>query len=298
MVVHVGPDMDAPIVPWMAEECVMTTLAMRNRGVLRAACCVLLVVTACSTSGGGPPDEQDAARAHAISRALANRQLLQHLEAFEADGWQVASREDTRVDWGAGAIDDSSMTSAAVTRVRLRAKRPAAGAAPAMVVDLVVAWTAGGDDIFALAPGGTDSLKAVEAVTARAATTESERTEAPALDALAAPPAAACGRESAACSGGTGCCRGLSCIEIRDNHPTCTCSRPLTASYPESATTSIACFSLPENPIGAAYILRTTSGCGCCDLGANACGKPVSLPQYVRSSSTQLICLFTPGPIC
>ena len=67
------------------------------------------------------------------------------------------------------------------------------------------------------------------------------------------------------------------------------------------ATLSVACFNLWDNPIGAAKIQLYRRGCAANNqwsLNVNACGNSVTTPGFQINTWTQLICLFTPGPIC
>ncbi len=253
---------------------------------------LVLSVGACGT-------DVDDRREAAIGHAFANPDLRRSAAEFAALGWIVSDRAEASVEWLDPAMNPqlrSTATPTTWTRVRIPMVRPTYAGQPSVAADLVVASSEDGVDEFALVPrseAAEAELKlAIEAI---------DGPEAQDVQALAAPapPAAACGAENAACGGVTTCCWGLVCTNIRDNHSICFCSQPVTARYNERSTTSVACFSLPDNPIGAARMVRTIQGCGPSGgLAADACGKIISTPKYIRSSTVRLVCYPTPPRGC
>jgi len=264
---------------------------------------VCLAFAACSGSATEQGSLAGPQREVAVTRAFANARLQKYAEVLRNNGWVVAGRGDAKAELlmvpsnlESGVPGSGPMVE--TTRVSLPETRPATASDPEVAASLVVAWTAGADEIFALAPRSAGAVEVLSAMAKVVAGLDDQA--ATALDGAGTKTAASssCGAENAACGGVTTCCTGLECISPRDNHFVCGCTNPYNTSYVERGTSSIACFVLPDNPIGAAEIVRNLEGCGCCNIGPDACQNAVSLPQYVRSANDQLICLDTPGPIC
>ena len=251
-----------------------------------------LSIGACSTHSDNP-------REAAITHALANPDLQRSVATFTGLGWVVSDRAAASVEWLDTATSPQFRSTAAPatwTRVRIPMLRAIQLGKPGVGADLVVAWPEDGVDELAVMPhseaAGTRlalDLKTIDGSSVQ---------DLLSLDAPAAS-AAACGRENAACGGATTCCRGLVCAEPRDNHFICYCSQPVTLQYNDGATLSAACFSLFDNPIGAARWVRTIRGCGPGgSIGADACGHPWTGPAYTRSNTRVLMCYDTPPRGC
>jgi len=268
-----------------------------------AALAFAAAVAGCGLSGDGDPATEAAALAH----AQANPELRQNLDALGRAGWAAeAASKPERFQPPADAATAGAAPST-WTRVRFPMLLRAAADRPETRADLVVAWPEKGADVFAIAPRDAAAAKslldALPGVGTEPAPEDDGTTlEDPSPAEIESTSAAlTCGRGiGETCSSSVRCCRGLACTAY-SYYSTCSCGTQYTIQYPERATTSVACFNLWDNPIGAAKIQRYRRGCAAgngWDLTANACGNAVSVPAFQTSTWTQLICLFTPGPIC
>jgi hypothetical protein len=242
------------------------------------------LVAACSGVGGN-----DSTREAAIAHAGAGSELFEKSEMLRQQGWTVPALESAEIERFEAPAGGEVTGTAEWTRVSVAVVNGRGSSAK-----LILAWRANGTDQFAIKPGTQDSVaELLEAL----APAEEEASEDSSLadedsEISVVEQAATCSREHATCaSNHSACCHGLGCYGP-DNHETCNCSHAWTSSYPYKATTSIACFELPDNPFGEAYYERHWSGCdynGSYGLASGMC-TTVVVPSYTRSITQSLIC--------
>jgi len=283
------------------------TLHISKKRRTRISASAIIGASLAALALGGCDASVDATdtQAGAIAHARANGELRERLEALSKAGWATEPVADSGVERfqvPAGA-EPATTPGGTWTRVHFPVVLPATGDRPEARADVLVAWPDQGADVVAIAPrdaAAADALAdALPSGEPAAAEIPSEAETMSELETTTS--ALSCGRNiGEGCSSTLRCCRGLACTAY-SYYSTCTCPSQVTVNYPERATTSVACFNLWDNPIGAAKIQRYVRGCtagGAWNLSANACGNAVSTPGFQTSTWTQLICLFTPGPIC
>lgn len=259
---------------------------------------------ASAATAQGASTGEETARDH----ALANDEYVQASAALAAAGWTVDAAAASVQRFDASLLEDGTVVTDPVTwtRVVVPLKAPAADATSGE--SLVVTWREGGPDVFALAGDSEEDAAKLVAGVDKGSPGDLSLVDSSAdilypedtASEASASAAAACKKLNVGCSRTTRCCQGLKC-QASGIYDTCQCPDKKTVSYPIKATASVACFNLPDNPIGAAKIVRTIKGCTSNNgwaLTSNACGGAVSVPAYRLSTNDRLVCLTTPGPIC
>jgi hypothetical protein len=261
-------------------------------GARTAAAMTALFLAACNGPGVGTEDDQ---REAALARARANPRLVEAAEKLHKAGWEVSAVKDAEVERlssspGGTPASAGSTADTDWTRVTLTASRGGGEGGRRLEAQLSLAWAArAGEDVFVLRPRNEETAAALIAALPDGTDDAADKQkQALTSEVESRAESLSCEGFRASCTGGRVCCGGFSCYGP-DNHETCHCSSRWSREFPDGATASTACFSLPGNPFGLAYWRRRVEGCGN-GLRSDQCGRTIGVPAYTERTNRWLVC--------